>query len=75
MLFTDTDTVIYTGEEPGWQNQTECGQTTANKSIQTIPCTPEKPVRYLTIKDPTSFLLVLCEVVVNGYRYEGKYIQ
>ena len=75
LIITDTDTVIYIGEESGWQRQTVCGRTISNNDTQTISCSPDKPVRYVTIWHQTSFkVLKLCEVNVNGYRYQGTHL-
>ena len=74
-IITDTEAVIYVGEESGWQRQTVCGRTISNNDTQTISCSPDKPVRYLTIRHQTSFkVLKLCEVNVNGYRYQGTHL-
>ena len=63
--------VIYTGEESGWQNQEECARITSTDFTQTVSCKPGKPVRYLTIRHQTEPALGICEVVVNGYKYQG----
>ena len=63
------------GLKDGWQNQHQCAYISdvpAN-DIKTVPCTPDTPVRYLTIRHKRETDLGLCEVIVNGYRYEGKY--
>ena len=67
---------ILVGLEGGWQNQEQCAYISdvpANY-IKTVPCTPDTPVRYLTIRHENRPELGLCEVIVNGYRYEGRYI-
>ena len=63
---------IYVGEESGWQNQEECARITSRDFIQTVPCKPGKPVRYLTIRHQSEPALTICEVVVNGYKYQGR---
>ena len=66
---------ILVGLENGWQNQDGCAyidEVTYNH-VTTVPCTPDTPVRYLTIKHDWQTNLGLCEVIVNGYRYEGQY--
>ena len=73
-LFTDRieGNVIYVGEQSGWQNQKECARITSTDRIQTVSCRTDKPVRYLTIRHQTQSALTFCEVVVNGYKYQGK---
>ena len=66
--------LIYVGDQSGWQNQTECGRgkLLGATSVVTIPCSPEKPVRYLTVREITANGFPLCEVIVDGHLYEGK---
>ena len=66
--------MIYVGEESGWQNQEQCGRITTTDRIQTVSCRTDKPVRYLTIRHQMQVALTLCEVVVNGYKYQGRQI-
>ena len=66
---------ILVGLEDGWQNQKKCAyiDDVPDSYIKTVPCNPDTPVRYLTIRHDSLTNLGLCEVVVNGYRYEGGY--
>ena len=64
---------IIVGLEDGWQNQEQCAYISDASYIKTVLCTPDTPVRYLTIRHDRSTDLGLCEVIVNGYRYESKY--
>ena len=45
---------------------------TSSRTVQTLPCAPEMPVRYLTIRHDKQKRVGFCEVVVNGYQYKGK---
>ena len=66
--------MIYVGVVSGWQNQEECAHITSTDFLQTVSCRTDKPVRYLTIRHQTESALTLCEVIVNGYKYQGKLI-
>ena len=66
--------MIYVGDQSGWQTQTECGRgiLLGATPVVTIPCSPERPVRYLTVTDITGNAFALCEVTVDGHLYQGK---
>ena len=66
---------ILVGLEAGWQNQEKCAyiDDVPDSYIKTVPCAPDTPVRYLTIRHDYLTDLGLCEVIVSGYRYEGGY--
>ena len=68
---------ILVGLEDGWQNQKNCAyiDDVPDSYVKTVPCAPDTSVRYLTIRHNNLTDLTLCEVIVNGYRYEGKYTQ
>ena len=76
-MFTDRsiNNAILVGLEDGWQNQEQCAyiDKIPNSNITTVPCTPDTPVRYLTIRHDYLTNLGICEVIVNGYRYGGRY--
>ena len=76
-MFSDRirNNTILVGLEDGWQNQDQCAYIDdfPYGYIKTVSCTPDTPVRYLTIRHDRSTDLGLCEVIVNGYRYESKY--
>ena len=66
---------VLVGLEDGWQNQHQCAyidEVPVNQ-VKTVPCAPDTPVRYLTIRHDNLTNLGLCEVIVNGYRYESEY--
>ena len=76
-MFSDRieNNAIFVGHEDGWQNQDQCAYISdvpANY-IKTVPCAPDTPVRYLTIRHDRETDIGLCEVIVNGYRYESEY--
>ena len=66
---------ILVGLEDGWQNQDQCAHIDDVPAdyMKTVPCTPDTPVRYLTIRHDYFTDLGLCEVIVNGYRYNSEY--
>ena len=66
---------IFVGLEDGWQNQDQCAYISdvPDDYIKTVPCTPDTPVRYLTTRHDRGTDIGLCEVIVNGYRYESEY--
>ena len=76
-MFSDRNknNAILIGLEDGWQNQHQCAyiDDVPADYIKTVPCTPDTPVRYLTIRHDYLTDLSLCEVIVNGYRYESEY--
>ena len=63
---------ILVGDDNDWQKQVSCANVTSTRSVQTLPCSPKTPVRYLTIRHSTQRALGFCEVIVSGYLYEGK---
>ena len=76
-MFSDRNknNAILVGLEDGWQNQHQCAyipDVPAN-NIKTVSCTPDTPVRYLTIRHDYRTNLGICEVIVNGYKYESEY--
>ena len=66
---------ILFGSEDGWKNQPECAYTYTipDNQVTNVPCAPETPVRYLTIRHYRETKLGICEVIVNGYRYQSEY--
>ena len=76
-MFSDRNrnNAILVGLKDGWQNQQQCAyiDDVPDDYIKTVPCTPDTPVRYLTIRHDNLPDLGLCEVIVNGYRYESEY--
>ena len=62
---------IYVGNDDDWRMQTVCANITSTDTIQTVRCNTGMPVRFLTIRHDSQTQLGFCEVVVNGYQYEG----